>query len=266
MPTNFAKMALGTLLTGACVFAGKQLVNRAEADFVMRMGVLAAWPTLAVHPMEMALEEIGNHVEDLTGRTMTPLERDNFYFCCASAYLVVLYIAYFLLEGSGIITIVLGLILCVCGYQYAHTHGLARIRPVAQALKVDNTPARASVPGNDDNPAAKPPKLAVGRVAALGSVLLSDVKVFNRGIYNAGTAIRNDVPDAEWPSARALPKIRDEGDRVCGCCKQGFKKEQLLDILPCGHRFHALCTNRHFEEDMSCPQCEQDLHWGLIVA
>jgi hypothetical protein len=57
-----------------------------------------------------------------------------------------------------------------------------------------------------------------------------------------------------------LVHIRDSDDRNCPCCLMPYESYELMDILPCKHRFHARCLERWLQEkrQLRCPLCTQE--------
>jgi hypothetical protein len=112
--------------------------------------------------------------------------------------------------------------------------------------------------------------LGVGEVVADSTVALPNVRLHQDGVYIAGQIIEGledeggPLREPDLAPDDAKPRVRDEDDRECPICKECYKKDEILDILPCGHRFHGLCIDRCFEkrgldDKLECPFCTRKL-------
>ena len=45
----------------------------------------------------------------------------------------------------------------------------------------------------------------------------------------------------------------------CTVCLDHFKKDQVIQILPCHHKFHRKCVKPWFEKSVCCPLCRFDI-------
>ena len=48
-------------------------------------------------------------------------------------------------------------------------------------------------------------------------------------------------------------------DRECNICVNSFKKDENMYKMICGHVFCLTCINKWFQENVKCPNCNQDL-------
>ncbi|KPI36060.1 uncharacterized protein AB675_1681 [Cyphellophora attinorum] len=100
--------------------------------------------------------------------------------------------------------------------------------------------------------------LAVDEVVAEITIVVSDVNKYPDGGYVAEIA---GAPHPQLEADERMPRIRGPNDRECAICNEGYKTNQILDILPCGHRLHAICAALWFEEKLQCPYCRKDFRY-----
>lgn len=69
--------------------------------------------------------------------------------------------------------------------------------------------------------------------------------------------------DADALSKEDIKKIRKcrvgHSTSKCSVCLEQFKKNQVISILPCSHKFHYKCMKPWFRKSTCCPLCRMDL-------
>jgi len=50
-----------------------------------------------------------------------------------------------------------------------------------------------------------------------------------------------------------------ESKSKCTICLEQFKKNQVIQILPCHHKFHHKCLKPWFKTSTCCPLCRMDI-------
>lgn len=71
--------------------------------------------------------------------------------------------------------------------------------------------------------------------------------------------VRSVVVESSQPTpANETPRPSQEG-RACPICLDDMVAGQRVKELPCGHRYHKDCIERHFEERSECPYCRTRL-------
>ena len=45
----------------------------------------------------------------------------------------------------------------------------------------------------------------------------------------------------------------------CSICFEGYRKRQVINVLPCGHKFHRNCVKTWFQKSVRCPLCRLDI-------
>lgn len=62
------------------------------------------------------------------------------------------------------------------------------------------------------------------------------------------------------PTSDDIPVVISEDDATCPICFDSFEDGQILRVLPCSHRFHALCVDPWLlNSSTHCPLCRVDL-------
>lgn len=59
--------------------------------------------------------------------------------------------------------------------------------------------------------------------------------------------------------------MRDEDDLKCSICLGNYEAGDLMDILPCEHRFHTECIRQHYQQHLSCVQCTKEITWCMVM-
>lgn len=74
-----------------------------------------------------------------------------------------------------------------------------------------------------------------------------------------GAADNGITTTSSLPATEPL-EISDDDDLTCPICFDDFQDGQILRILPCKHRFHALCVDPWLlNSSTHCPMCRVDL-------
>jgi len=62
---------------------------------------------------------------------------------------------------------------------------------------------------------------------------------------------------AQW---KRIQEVKISGsDEVCAICQDKMPMSSKAVEMPCEHRFHEDCLERHLEERADCPLCRSDL-------
>ena len=64
-------------------------------------------------------------------------------------------------------------------------------------------------------------------------------------------------PDAALPVLPVSSFRRDETEKneSCSICIEGFKQDDLVSTLSCGHHYHSSCINEWLRKTLHCPLC-----------
>lgn len=94
----------------------------------------------------------------------------------------------------------------------------------------------------------------------------SDIELENQTIptNNAKIQVSDNIESVELepaPLTASTPLVLSEDDdSTCPICFEDFEDGQILRVLPCNHRFHALCVDPWLlNSSTHCPMCRVDL-------
>ncbi|ETN43698.1 uncharacterized protein HMPREF1541_02857 [Cyphellophora europaea CBS 101466] len=59
-------------------------------------------------------------------------------------------------------------------------------------------------------------------------------------------------------------KIRDEDDLSCAICRDAYRGNDEMAVLPCKHRFHMKCIDTWFISNLDCPCCRMKFGWQTL--
>jgi len=51
----------------------------------------------------------------------------------------------------------------------------------------------------------------------------------------------------------------ESNDNSCSICLNNYKKEELVSVLNCNHKFHTECIKKWFDNKTNCPYCRKDI-------
>ena len=58
----------------------------------------------------------------------------------------------------------------------------------------------------------------------------------------------------------------ESNDDSCSICLNNYKKEELVSVLNCNHKFHTECIKKWFDNKTNCPYCRKDIDsFGVAI-
>jgi len=90
--------------------------------------------------------------------------------------------------------------------------------------------------------------------------LLIDTGVWNQEEFASHFSQSGAPPPASKKFIDSLDDVQlvnDEDEKNCPICLKNFEQDDIVNNLPCKHRFHSDCIKQWLQKTNSCPVCRR---------